>query len=64
LEEPALSFGWRKSSYSGNGGTNCVKAGHAPGAVLIRDSKDRGTGPVLRLAAADWARFTRAVRAP
>jgi hypothetical protein len=41
---------------------NCVEAGHAPGAVLIRDTKDNGVGPVLRVTPADWYRFTRAVR--
>lgn len=57
-----LSTGWRKSSYSGNGGQDCVEAASAPGAVLVRDSKDAGNGPVLRLAPADWARFTVSVR--
>jgi Domain of unknown function (DUF397) len=49
---------WRKSSYSGHGGQNCVEAGHALGAVLIRDTKDNGLGPVLRVTASDWRRFT------
>jgi hypothetical protein len=53
MEEPtAVNPRWRKSSYSDNGGTGCVEAGHAPGAVLIRDTKDEGTGPVLRVAPA------------
>ena len=35
---------------SSNGGTaNCVEAGPVPGAVLIRDTKDGGRGPVLRV---------------
>lgn len=54
---------WRKSSYSNNGGGDCVEAGHVPGAVLIRDTNDQGTGPVLRVAPADWDRFTARVRA-
>ena len=32
---------WRKASYSGNGGADCVETGSVPGAVLIRDTKDR-----------------------
>jgi hypothetical protein len=53
---------WRKSSHStGNGGA-CVETGHVPGAVLVRDTKDNGTGPVLRVTSADWARFTREIR--
>jgi transcriptional regulator with XRE-family HTH domain len=43
-------------------GQLCVEVGHVPGAVLIRDTTQHGTGPVLRLALADWQRFTRAVR--
>jgi hypothetical protein len=57
-----LSTGWRKSSYSTNGGQNCLEAASAPGAVLVRDSKDEGNGPVLRLTAGDWARLTRSIR--
>ena len=33
---------WRKSTYSGNNGGNCVEvARNLPGVVAIRDSKDR-----------------------
>lgn len=52
---------WRKASYSGNG-ANCVETGHAPGAVLIRDTKDRESGPVLRVSPGDWRRFTAALK--
>ena len=55
--------GWRKSSYSNGGGSNCVEAGHVPGAVLVRDTKDHGAGPVLRVSADAWRRFTGALRA-
>ena len=54
---------WRKSTYSGNGGGSCLEAGHVTGAVLVRDTKDNGAGPVLRVTPAGWGRFTRAVRA-
>jgi hypothetical protein len=33
------------------------------GTVLVRDTKDDGTGPVLRVTPVGWTRFTRAVRA-
>lgn len=46
---------FRKSSYSSNTG-QCLEAA-ADGAVLVRDSKDMGTGPVLRLTPDDWTRF-------
>ncbi|HEX3956392.1 MAG TPA: DUF397 domain-containing protein [Trebonia sp.] len=63
MQEPAVNPGWRKSSHSGNGGVACVEAGHVHGAVLIRDTKDNGTGPVLRVTPADWKSFTTRVRA-
>jgi hypothetical protein len=53
---------WRKSSYSDNGGTACVEAAHTSGAILVRDTKDDGTGPVLRLTSANWRAFTAGVR--
>src|SRR5262249_40036313 len=40
---------WRKSSYGGNGGSNCVEvARNLDGIVAVRDSKNRD-GPVLLL---------------
>ncbi len=41
--------GWRKSSYSGGQGGNCAGVGRsADGSMLVRDTKDRGHGPVRR----------------
>ncbi|RAY12419.1 DUF397 domain-containing protein [Actinomadura craniellae] len=37
---------WRRSSYSGSNGGNCVELAAFPGMVAIRDSKDPN-GPVL-----------------
>lgn len=56
-----VDSGWRKSSYSGNG-INCVELGSRPGAVLVRDTKDNGTGSVLRLTPGDWKRFTASIK--
>ena len=56
-----LNPAWRKSSYSANG-ANCVQAGGAPGLVLVRDTKDTGRGPVLKVSLADWQRFTKAIK--
>lgn len=47
---------WRKSSYSGNGGADCVETGSAVGAILVRDTKDRD-GTVLSFTAAAWRAF-------
>jgi hypothetical protein len=51
-----LTPGWRKSSYSGNGGANCVETGNAPGMVLVRDTTDRDGG-TLSLTASAWRAF-------
>ena len=55
-------YRWRKSSYSGNGGTDCVEVGARAEAdrVLVRDTKDRG--PVLRFSPAAWRRFAAQVK--
>jgi hypothetical protein len=53
---------WRKSSYSSGNGGQCVEAGHVPGAVLIRDTKDCERGPVLSVSPEAWASFTASLR--
>jgi Domain of unknown function (DUF397) len=54
---------WRKSSYSGNNGGNCVEvAADLPGAVALRDSRDP-QGPVLMLTPEDWQSFTADLKA-
>ena len=65
MEKPdtaAVNPGWRKSSYSNGGQSNCVEAGHVPGAVLVRDTTQHGVGPVLRVSAETWQRFVAAIR--
>jgi hypothetical protein len=62
MEPTAVNPRWRKSSYSDNGGTACVEAGHVPGAVLIRDTKNDGPGPTLPVTPAAWSRFTARIR--
>ena len=47
---------WRKSSYSGANGGNCIEVGTATHTVLVRDTQDR-TGPVLRFTPDAWRRF-------
>ncbi|UWM50608.1 DUF397 domain-containing protein [Streptomyces carpaticus] len=56
---------WFKSSYSNNGG-NCLEiatnlaASH--GLVPVRDTKQRGNGPVVAFPAPAWAAFVTAVK--
>lgn len=48
---------WRKSSYSGTNGGNCVEvARNLAGVVAVRDSKDPA-GPTLVFTPADWKTF-------
>jgi uncharacterized protein DUF397 len=54
--------GWRKSSYSGNNGGDCVEVGCQEAGVAIRDTKDR-EGAVLRFVPDAWRRFAARLRA-
>jgi hypothetical protein len=53
---------WRKSSHSGNGGNDCVELADRDGLVLVRDTKQAGTGPVLTFGAKAWREFIGQVR--
>jgi hypothetical protein len=54
---------WRKSSYTGNGGANCVEVARGlAGAVAVRDSKD-ADGSVLVFAPDDWRTFMVSMKA-
>jgi len=54
---------WRKSSYSGSNGGDCVEvADNLPGVVAVRDSKDPA-GPVLTFTPDDWRAFTAVIKA-
>ncbi|MEU8921855.1 DUF397 domain-containing protein [Kitasatospora sp. NPDC048545] len=54
---------WRKSSYSGPDGGDCIEVapGFLPGAVPVRDSKDPD-GPSLIFPTAAWSSFITAIR--
>lgn len=54
---------WRKSSYSGQNGGDCIEFAAPSGAeVLVRDSKN-ALGPQLAFAPTAWADFVRAAAA-
>lgn len=58
-----LDGAWRKSSYSVSGGqAGCVELGQAPGAILVRDTKNHGRDPVLELTPGNWRRFATALK--
>ncbi|MGX1882224.1 DUF397 domain-containing protein [Streptomyces sp. NPDC055287] len=51
---------WRKSSYSGNTGGDCVEIAQLAARVAVRDSKNPG-GPALTVTPAAFAAFVAAV---
>jgi Domain of unknown function (DUF397) len=54
---------WRKSSYSGSNGGDCVEIAVLSGdGRAVRDSKDPG-GPLLAFGPNDWRAFTAAIKA-
>ena len=53
---------WRKSSYSGNGGGDCVEVARSlPDVVAVRDSKNPD-GPILTFSRDEWASFITRLR--
>jgi len=52
---------WRKSSYSGNNGGQCVEVGNAAHLIAVRDSKDP-EGPRLALGRETWEAFAAKVK--
>jgi len=53
---------WRKSTKSQGGSANCVEvARNLPGAIAVRDSKNR-TGPALIFTPDEWAAFIGGVK--
>jgi cobalamin biosynthesis protein CobT len=50
-----MESNWRKSSYSGSNGGECVEVA-AAGAVIVRDTSDRN-GPMLAFTDEAWAAF-------
>lgn len=60
--EESVDLRWRKSSYSGNGGGNCVEvASNLPGIVAVRDSKNPH-GPRLAFSEEAWSEFIEGIK--
>ncbi len=55
-----MESNWRKSSYSGSNGGECVEVASAE-AVLVRDTTDRN-GPVLAFTVEAWSAFTALIK--
>ena len=56
-----ISTKWRKSTYSGGNGGNCVEVGTQDERVLVRDTTDRD-GVVLRVRQRTWREFSARLR--
>jgi hypothetical protein len=61
--EDNVEKSWRTSSYTGNGGGNCVETASANGLLLVRDTKDRDGG-TLGFSAEAWKAFTGSIKLP
>lgn len=53
---------WRKSSYSGGQGGNCVEV-KSDADVMVRDTKNQGCGPVLEFTPTAWRRVMATLKA-
>jgi hypothetical protein len=56
MESNDMTQSWRTSSYTGNGGGNCVEVTDSAKAILVRDTKDRDSG-TLEFTASAWQAF-------
>jgi len=54
------SISWNKSSRSNPSG-NCVEVAKGTNEILVRDTKDKGNGPVLKFTKAEWQAFLEGV---
>jgi hypothetical protein len=52
---------WRKSSYSGGNGGDCIEVASLPDAVAVRDTKNR-EGAKLTFTPDAWREFTAKIR--
>lgn len=60
MERPDRALiAWRKSTYSGSTGGDCVEVGGAADSVLVRDTKNRD-GATMDIPAAAWRSFVAA----
>jgi hypothetical protein len=59
--EDQIERQWRKATFSGNGGGDCVEVANSTHAVMVRDTKDRD-GATLGVSAEAWRRLVADVR--
>jgi len=59
--EDRIDLRWRKSSYSGNGGGDCIEVADRDNRIRVRDSKDTA-GPMLTVSPSAWQAFADRVK--
>jgi hypothetical protein len=59
--EEQIEGPWRKATFSGNGGGDCVEVANSTRLVLVRDTKDRG-GVTLGVSADAWRQLLNEVQ--
>jgi WD40 repeat protein len=59
----STQMSWRKSSYSSNGGGDCLETASRNGTVLVRDTKDNGRGQVHSFTGDEWRVFLVGIKA-
>jgi Domain of unknown function (DUF397) len=60
--EGTRALNWRKSSYSGNNGGDCVEVGNAAHLIAVRDSMDPD-GARLAFGREEWEAFAAKLKA-
>ncbi|RJL33311.1 DUF397 domain-containing protein [Bailinhaonella thermotolerans] len=61
--EELRTAAFKKSPYSGSSGGSCVEVAQlSEGRRLVRDSKQKGAGPVLAFTSEEWNVFLRGIR--
>lgn len=59
--EDSIDPKWRKATFSGNGGSDCVEVGETSHAILVRDTKNRD-GSVLAFSRTAWSELVKSVK--
>jgi hypothetical protein len=64
VDEDLTRANWRKSTYSNGSGGDCIECAElSSGRIAVRDTKDRGRGPVLVFDQNEWIAFVQDIRA-
>ncbi len=54
---------WRKSTFSGGQGGDCIEVADRDSVIVVRDTKDHGQGQVHTYSAGEWRQFVATLKA-